>query len=156
MAEDIAVSTRVEAPASKVYELLSDLTRMGEWSPETRRVKWLGGATGPSVGAKFRGYNRHGPIWWFTTSTIAVAEPGKELAWEVTTAGQPIARWTYRFADDGSGGCTVTEAWEDKRWMPGKVLGLLTAVKDRAAHNKRGMEQTLRRLKDAVEAEVRH
>jgi uncharacterized protein YndB with AHSA1/START domain len=156
MAEDIAVSTRVEAPASQVYELLSDLTRMGEWSPETRRVKWLGGATGPSVGARFRGYNRHGPIWWFTTSKVVTADPGRELAWEVTTGGQPIARWTYRFEDDGSGGCTVTEAWEDKRRAPGKALGLLTAVTDRAEHNKKGMEQTLRRLKDAAEREVRH
>ena len=152
MAEDIAVSTRVEAPAQKVYELLSDLTRMGEWSPETRKVSWRGGATGPTVGATFRGWNKHGVVWWFTDSKIVKAEPGKELAWDVSSLGQPVARWSYRFEDDGAGGCTVTEAWEDKRVPMSKLLGRITGVSDRATHNKKGMEETLARLKAAAES----
>lgn len=151
MAEDIAVSTRVEAPAQKVYEILSDLTRMGEWSPETRKVSWTGGATGPAVGAKFRGWNRHGPVWWFTDSKIVTAEPGRELAWDVAFLGKPVARWTYRFDDDGAGACTVTEAWEDKRVPMSKFFGRFTGVSDRATHNKQGMELTLERLKAAAE-----
>lgn len=151
MAEDIAVSTTVAAPAQKVYGMLADLTRMGEWSPETRKVTWLGGATAPAVGARFRGWNRHGPIWWFTTSKVVAAEPGRELAWDVSSFGQPVARWSYRFEDDGSGGCTVTETWEDRRKAVEKVVGLFTAVSDRATHNKKGMEETLRRLKTAAE-----
>ena len=149
---DLEESIHVDAPAEVVWSLVSDLTRMGEWSPETRKVSWLRGATGPEVGARFRGWNRHGLAWWFTDSTIVTAEPGRELAWDVFFLGRPVARWAYRFEDDGPGACTVTETWEDKRMPFSKAAGRLTGVSDRATHNKQGMEQTLRRIKAAAEA----
>ncbi|MGH9050843.1 MAG: SRPBCC family protein [Acidimicrobiia bacterium] len=48
------VSLHVDAPPEKLYELVSDVTRMGEWSPECRRCEWIDGATGPAVGARCR------------------------------------------------------------------------------------------------------
>jgi uncharacterized protein YndB with AHSA1/START domain len=151
MAEDIAVSTTIQAPAAQVYEMLADLTRMGEWSPETHRVKWLGGDSAPRPGAKFRGYNRIGPIRWFTTGTVVTAEPPKELTWDVTSNGLAVARWSYRVQADGADTCTVTESFTDKRGAIMKIIGLTTSVTDRHEHNKKGMEETLRRLKTAAE-----
>ncbi|HAS09465.1 MAG TPA: SRPBCC family protein, partial [Acidimicrobiaceae bacterium] len=52
---DVSVSREIAAPPQRVWELISDITRMGEWSPETTGGKWLKGATGPAVGARFRG-----------------------------------------------------------------------------------------------------
>lgn len=49
------------APSGRVYDLISDITWMGHWSPECYRCVWLDGATGADVGARFRGYNRVGP-----------------------------------------------------------------------------------------------
>ena len=46
------VSVYVDAPAERVYEMISDITRMGEWSPETVKVEWLGGARGAAPAGK--------------------------------------------------------------------------------------------------------
>lgn len=51
----------IDASPQRVYELVSDITRMGEWSPECYRCEWLDGATTATVGARFRGHNRLGP-----------------------------------------------------------------------------------------------
>ena len=48
------------APPSSVFRLVSDITRMGEWSPECRRCEWLDDVASASVGARFRGYNQRG------------------------------------------------------------------------------------------------
>ena len=50
----------INAPADKVYWLVSDVIKMGQWSPECYRCEWLGGAVVAEVGARFKGYNRHG------------------------------------------------------------------------------------------------
>src|SRR5262245_50490823 len=54
-------STVIEAPADRVYDLVADLTRMGEWSNECARVEWTDGAAGPAEGARFVGHNQTGP-----------------------------------------------------------------------------------------------
>jgi hypothetical protein len=54
----------IEAPREVVYDLVTDVTRMGEWSPECVACEWVDGATGPAVGARFRGRNRHGLARW--------------------------------------------------------------------------------------------
>src|SRR4051812_29945801 len=59
------VSIEIEATPEDVYALVSDITRMGEWSPECRRCTWTKGASGPAVGARFRARNKggRGPSW---------------------------------------------------------------------------------------------
>ena len=51
-----AVGLHINAPPDKVWELVSDITKMGEYSPEVVEAEWLNGATGPSVGARYRGH----------------------------------------------------------------------------------------------------
>jgi uncharacterized protein YndB with AHSA1/START domain len=150
----VEVSTHIDAPPQKVYELISDLPSMGKWSPECVRCDWLGGATGPAPGVKFKGRNRIGWRRWSTTGTVVTAEPGKELTFDITSVlGMPVARWSYRIESDG-GGSRVTESWQDsRRGSLMNVLGkLATGVGDRAEHNKRGMEETLARVKAEAEA----
>ena len=64
---DVEVSTDIDAAPLRVYQLISDVTRMGTWSPETTSCRWIRGATGPAVGAQFRGTNSRGPVRWVTT-----------------------------------------------------------------------------------------
>jgi len=59
---EVEVTEAVRAEPSVVYDLISDVTRMGSWSPETTSCRWLSDAIGPTVGARFRGTNRHGPL----------------------------------------------------------------------------------------------
>ena len=148
------MSTHIDAPAEEVYDLVADLPRMGEWSPECTRVAWRHGAGGAVQGARFRGWNRRGPIRWFTDGVVVEADRGRAFAFEVTGAGLKVARWGYRFEPDPEGkGCTVTEEWTDRRSRPyAAVTGLAINVRDRAGHNRDGMERTLAALKAAAEA----
>ncbi|HMC68277.1 MAG TPA: SRPBCC family protein, partial [Mycobacteriales bacterium] len=97
---DVEVTEGVKAAPLRLYELIADLPRMGEWSPENTGGKWLGGTTGPATGARFRGTNRHGVAVWMTTVTVTAADPGRRFAFEVDFLGVPISRWEYTFADD--------------------------------------------------------
>jgi hypothetical protein len=61
--------------------LVSDVTKIGRYSPETFEAERLEGATGLAVGALFRGHikrNGKGPTYW-TSATVTVCEPGAEL-----------------------------------------------------------------------------
>jgi uncharacterized protein YndB with AHSA1/START domain len=148
------VSVDVAAPAEQVWALVSDLPRMREWSPETTGVVWLDGATGPSVGARFRGSNRVGFRRWSTTCTIVACDPPSELAWDVTTVfGIKIAQWRYQIESTGDLSCRLTESTTDQRtgFFPTLLGNVATGVTDRAEHNRRGMEATLARIKAAAE-----
>ena len=143
---DIAADPKV------VYDLISDLSRMGEWSPENRGGKWRGGATGPEVGAKFKGKNKIGWRSWSTNVVVTEAAAPDRFAFKCSALGMPIANWTYEITPIASG-CTVTESFEDTRSGFLKTVGgLITGVKDRDAHNKPCMEETLANLKKAAEA----
>jgi uncharacterized protein YndB with AHSA1/START domain len=156
--QEISVSVDVDASPEVVWGLISDLARMGEWSPECTGVKWTGaapGPAGPSVGAVFKGRNKIGIRRWSTRGTIVAAEPNHRIAWDIAALGLPVARWSYTI-DPGDGGCRVTESWEDKRGALINAVGpLTTGVKDRAAHNEVGMRTTLERLKAVAEARAR-
>src|SRR4051812_42214236 len=74
-------SLRIAAPPETVYELVTDITRMGEWSPECIGCDWMDGHDGPVVGAQFHGHNRNGSNEWTTPNTIVVADAGREFTW---------------------------------------------------------------------------
>ncbi len=148
---DVEVSRTIAARAEHLYALISDLPRMGEWSPENNGGKWLKGASGPTVGAKFKGKNSHGRRRWSTVATVVTAEPGREFAFDVTSTGLKVARWGYRLAAV-EGGTEVTEYWADHRSpVIAKITGVVVGVADRNAHNRAGMEHTLERLAAAVQ-----
>ena len=48
----------IDIPPDRVYALISDVTRTGDWSQECRRCRWMDGAQGLTVGARFLAYNR--------------------------------------------------------------------------------------------------
>lgn len=149
---DVEVSTLIGAPALRVYELVSDVTRMGAWSPETTSCRWLGGATGPEVGARFRGTNSRGPVRWVTTCSVTAAEPGRRFAFDVAFGSAAISTWAYDVVATADG-CRVTESWTDRRHAVLHVLSVpVMGIRDRAAHNRRGMVRTLAALKAAAEA----
>ncbi len=152
------MSADVAAPPETIWRLISDLNRMGEWSPECTGISWVGsspGAAGPSVGAVFKGRNRSGIRRWSTRGTIVAADPNRRIAWDIAALGLPGARWAYSI-EPTDAGSRVTESWEDKRGGILSVLGrLATGIKDRPAHNEAGMRTTLERLKAAAEAQTR-
>jgi uncharacterized protein YndB with AHSA1/START domain len=152
MAADVTVSRDVHAPAETVWAMIADLPRMGDWSPETEGGEWIGGATGPAPGAKFRGRNRNEGKSWKTVSQVVDAEPGRRFSFIVKAAVLPVAEWAYDI-EPTDAGCRVTETWSDRR--PGffkPIAAKVTGVSDRTEHNRVTMEQTLERLASAAEA----
>ena len=151
-ASSVSVTRSIAAPPDRVWALISDVTRMGEWSPETTSAEWLKGATGPAPGAKFRGTNRNGKKEWKGGATIVEAVPGRVFAFQVKAAGLNVAEWRYTFEPTATG-CSATETWIDRRGALMKMMSpKATGVADRAEHNRAGMEQTLERLAATAEA----
>ncbi len=147
----ISRSVTVQAPAQRVWELVSDLPGMGELSPENTGGSWADGATGPTVGARFRGSNRSGWRRWSTTVVVTRCVPSTEFVFEVSTAGLKVAEWGYTVVPEGEG-CSVTETWTDQRGRLMNVLGkLATGVADRTAFTETSIDQTLAAVKAAAE-----
>ena len=153
---DLRETLTVAAPADLVYDLVADLPRMGEWSPECERVTWRGGATRAAPGAEFLGHNRAGAVRWMTQGVVVIAESGRHLAFEITFGPLKIARWEYLIVpvDRDLSSCIVAEEWTDRRagWYRAaadRVLG------PRRKTNHRGMVQTLSNLKRAAESATR-
>jgi len=151
MTTTISRTAEVDADPDGVWRLLSDLPRMGELSPENAGGRWLGGASGPAVGARFRGANRRGWRRWSTAVVVAECEPGRVFAFEVSSLGLAVARWSYDVAAR-PGGCTVTESWHDQRGAVIRLLGrLATGVSDRSGYTAQSIERTLAALKQRAE-----
>jgi uncharacterized protein YndB with AHSA1/START domain len=148
-------SIEIAAPAERVYELVSDITRMGEWSPECYHCEWTNGATGPAVGARFKAKNKggRGPAW-FNTPTVTAAEPGREFAFN--RSGPGIGSYTWRYAIEPTPtGTKLTESFDAERplgsvmtWMTMKWTG----SEDRDADLRQGMLTTLARIKETAES----
>ncbi len=97
----------VARSAEELYDLVSDVTRMGAWSPICTACWWEDDA-GPQVGAFFGGRNETAEQGvWETRSQVVAAERGREFAWEV---GPRFVRWGYRFVPE-DGGTRLTESW---------------------------------------------
>jgi uncharacterized protein YndB with AHSA1/START domain len=153
--DDLEVQVDVAAPREAVWALLGDPTRMGELSPECRRVTWVGDVRAPEVGARFRGVNRRGVSVWATLSRLVEYVPGERIAWESRFAGLPVSRWTYVLADGPDGGTRVVERWHDERhWFVRLVSPAARLTLDAREHNRRGMEVTLQRVRERAEAAV--
>ena len=147
------VSVRMDAAPEQVWALVSDVTRIGEFSPETFEARWSRGSTGPEVGAYFKGHvkrNGIGPTYW-TPCQVTACVPGEVFEFRVGTEEVAINNWGYRIEPDGDGSL-VTEYFrlESKPYLRlyWLVLGFF-----RGRTNEKGMRTTLERMKKVVEAE---
>jgi uncharacterized protein YndB with AHSA1/START domain len=145
------VSTTIARTPQEVYDLVSDVTRIGRWSPETVSAEWLDGATAAAPGARFKGRNTRRQSW-STTCTVTAAEPGRRFAFRV---GKGDTTWAYDLSPE-AGGCRVTESFEVVK-APGPVGRWFTKVgtgvtwDEREADLVEGMRTTLARLKAELE-----
>jgi len=122
-------------------------------SPENIRGEWLDGATGPTVGARFKGTNKLGSTTWSTKPTVTAAEPGRRFAFKVP--GSSGALWTYELASQ-DGVTVVTESMVQQkasspliRWFQRRA-----GVTDRAANLRSAMTTTLERVAVAAQCQA--
>jgi Polyketide cyclase / dehydrase and lipid transport len=134
-----------------LYDMVSDVTRMGEWSPICTGCWWDDGAS-PQPGAWFTGRNETPERVWETRSQVETADRGREFGFLV---GGDRVRWTYTFTPV-DGGTEVTESWE---FLPGGLAHMRNrygddaaaqiAARTAAAHH--GIPATLAAIKKAAE-----
>jgi uncharacterized protein YndB with AHSA1/START domain len=145
-----SATTTIAAPINEVYAAVTDVTRMGEWSPECTACRWVGDATGPAVGAEFEGDNvaALGPITlkrWTTTSKVVDAEPN--VSFEFIAEG--YSTWRYEFAEQ-DGATTVTESFSYPPYGGWQKLVYGRLLNRQKAMTK-GMQSTLDRIKQSLE-----
>lgn len=102
-----SASITVARAPEDLYDMVADVTRMGEWSPICTACWWDDGQ-GPSVGAWFTGRNEQPDRAWETRSKVVAADRGREFTFVV---GGTYVRWSYTFAPVADG-TTITESWE--------------------------------------------
>ncbi len=149
-------SVIVRTGADRLWAMVADVTRIGEWSPEAVQAEWIDGATGPAVGARFKGHNRRGRAKWTTVCEVIEAEPGRRFGFAVGGAAKPETIWRYRFEPSGDA-VEVTESFELVKplgFLSRLVTRVTTGVKDREADLVDGMRTTLAAIKEAAEAEA--
>jgi uncharacterized protein YndB with AHSA1/START domain len=119
----LTASIEVAAPPAAVWDVVSDVRRTGEWSPECRRVLPLGPVR---TGALLLGVNRRGRVGWATVSRVVTWAPGREIGWRVLTNR---AEWRYLVEPAGSGS-TLTQTRRTPRgegrfalWFTRRLLG---------------------------------
>ena len=152
-----SVSLHIDAPPSAIYDLVSDVTRTPEFSPEILSCEWLDGATGPAVGARFAARNKvpNRPSW-VNKPVVTVTEPGKTFAVSRTEKFAGTVVWTYELEPEGTGtkvtnSYVVTVPLSPIGWF---IIGTLFGRKDRRTDLHQGMEETLRRIRTTAEASV--
>ena len=147
-----SATVTMSAPADKVWNLIADVRNTGRFSPEVFESEWLDGATGPALGARFRGHvkrNEIGPVYW-TTCRVTACEPGREFGFDVLVGDRAANTWHYRLTPV-DGGTEVTESFR----MPDSLFSKLFSVLGgqlRQRRNIRDMRTTLERIKAVVEA----
>ncbi len=146
---DEAVVT-IDATPEQVWELVTDITRMGEWSPENTGGRWLGRAGGPAVGARFIGFNARGWLRWPTRCRVVECERPLRFAF---TVAESAMTWGWRLDPDGAG--TRLTQWREHTATPNAAVKALAASgvlgRDRETLMVDGMHRTLARLKAHAE-----
>ena len=147
-----SASVVINRDPQSVFDVVSDITRTGEWSPECTGGRWSDGATGPAVGAKFQGDNQIAIAGinlkkWTTTSVVTACVPGEVFEFEA----EEYTTWRYDFAPSGDG-TKVTESFKFE-FKSGKEKFLYGSLLRRPAAITKGMQQTLERIKTHVESQ---
>jgi uncharacterized protein YndB with AHSA1/START domain len=145
------VTLTIATAPEKVWDLVSDVTRIGEFSPETFEARWTHGATGPAVGARFKGHvkrNGVGPTYW-SPCTVTKCVENEVFEFAVGLDGNALTTWGYRLEAAG-GGTRVTEYFRlSPKWYLRGYWLLLGQLRGRT--NERGMRTTLERMKAVLD-----
>ena len=149
-----SVSLHIAAAPEAIYQLVADVTRTPEFSPEIIECRWLDGATGPAVGARFKARNKMPNRPAFANKpVVTVIESGKTFAFARTEPFGGTVEWRYDLTPDGNGtlvteSYTVTKPVSRFGWF---IIGTLFARKNRQADLHDGMTKTLDRLRQVAE-----
>jgi uncharacterized protein YndB with AHSA1/START domain len=147
--ETLSASTEVRASPEQVYAVVSDVTRIPEWSPETMRAKWL-------APDRFQAWNRRRLGRWRTVANVVEVEPGRRFSFVVQAMGGDWTQWTYLMEPGSTAGTTrLTEEMRMCVPLPFSALvfeRLFLFVRDRRVDLQTNLETSVDRIRAIVEA----
>jgi len=142
-------SIEIHASPEAVYALVSDLPRMGEWSPENIGGEWQDGGRGQG-GDRYIGHNRAGARAWSVPVMVTVAERGRCFAFVTRPDEGPYVRWTYRLEPRGAG-TRVTEVWDVEQLPPAMQSATQAQLAERSRYTEAMLATTLAAIKATAE-----
>ncbi len=149
--ETLTASAEVRASADQVYAVISDVTRIPEWSPETRRAEWL-------APDRFRAWNRRRLGRWRTVANVVEAWPGHKFSFVVQAMGGDWTQWTYLIERGSTAGTTrLTETFRMCVPLPFGVVvfeRLFLFVGDRRSDLQANIDLSVDRIRRIVESGV--
>ncbi len=152
MRRECEASVTIDAAPEAVWSVVSDVTRVGEWSGECRGCVWAPGSNAPVTGARFRGRNRRSGFRWTRLNEVVRAEPPTEFVWRTVPSGPfpDSVEWRLGIAPDGSGS-RVTESFRIVK-LPRIMEWGIAIVMPSHADRSGDLSDDLGRLKKLVEA----
>ena len=142
-------SIEINASPEAVYDLVADLPRMGQWSPENIGGEWQEGGSG-KAGDRYIGHNRAGERAWSVPVLVTVAERGRCFEFVTRPDEGPYVRWTYRLEPSGAG-TRVTEVWDVEQLPPALQSATQTQLDERSRYTDAMLATTLAAIKAAAE-----
>lgn len=155
----VEVEVVVAATPDDLWEVVSDIAVPARFSDELVEVVWMGGATGPAMGARFAGRNEHPAIGqWETTSVIVEHDRPRRMAWNVENEGTVSASWRFELLAEGHG--TRLRLWGRMGPGPSGLTPAIVAQPDkeelivagRMEEWRRNMTATVEGIKALVES----
>lgn len=146
------VMIEVRADPVTVYDLVADVTRIGEFSPECRTAQWQGGSSTASAGATFRGRNVAKWFRWSRQCEVVTSEPGSEFSFRTipTWVKRDSTMWTYRFRAVATG-TEVTESYDIVKLPPAPIVAVIRRMLPHHLDMRPHMRRTLEALKHTAE-----
>jgi len=148
-------SVEIDAPVESVWELVSDVTRTGDWSVECRGAEWLDGATAAKASARFRGRNRRNATRWSRVCEVLEVDPPRRLSWRTlpTRLLPDSTRWEFELASTGAGSL-LTERMQVLN-IPGLYDRMFALMLPQHRDRTPDLEADLQRIKAHVEQQMR-
>jgi hypothetical protein len=164
---ETSASVDVACDSSAAWQLVTDVSRIGEFSPECIAARWIDGASGPLVGARFEGTNRviideanDAEYVWIRPCTVTAAQQPERFGYTVGDRydGTPSTRWDIHIESTPTG-CRITEQF---RHLPQGLSGSRhqadaeperaeAIIGERIRGLNEGITTTLRRMKLVLE-----
>ena len=125
----VEVSVEVTGTPPQIWDLVTDVTRIGEWSPECVDAWWSDAEhESPTIGARFEGHNRY-PGGFEATAQCVVTEASRAdtFTWVVLDSDELVDRpgstWSYQLAPSGPDTTMVTHRFVHGPGMTGVRSG---------------------------------
>ncbi|MFV8297117.1 SRPBCC family protein [Mycolicibacterium fortuitum] len=143
----------IDATPSAVWNIIRDVRRMPQWSPQVVSVKLSDSDDDIRLGTTFTNLNHHGGLEWITHGEVVLYVPEKEIAFRIA---ENYTIWSFSISADEAAATVLTQQRETPDGISQFSLELTEShLGGQQAFTElleAGMEQTLAAIKACAES----